>query len=122
MAKTKRKGRGRWFKKRRGHKDNRIPILPTLGIINYGVNVLSAGGKRAVLEKGDIEGYMKWVFKDALMYGTGYDLTTGRWNWSSMMSGTIPILLGAVGSKVMTAIGVNRYMKKIPMIGKRIKL
>ena len=95
--------------------------MPTLGLINYGWNIASAGGKLSRLESGDFGGYAQWCLKDAIMYGTGYDMVNKVWDFNNMWSGTLPIVIGAVASKVLTWLGVNRYMAKIPLIGKRVK-
>lgn len=52
----------------------------------------------------------------------GYKLSDGS-KWNNKMEETwTPIILGAVGSKVLTALGVNKHFAKLPMIGKKFKL
>ena len=54
---------------------------------------------------------------------TGYNYQTKVFDLKyAFMNCYLPIILGAIGSKVATKLGVNRAMKKIPMAGKYIKL
>lgn len=49
---------------------------------------------------------------------TGYDYTTGQWNFASMRYGMIPILIGAAAHKVANKLGINRMIANagIPLI------
>lgn len=125
MTKKTPKKKRHWYSrkpKRKGHKSHQIAILPTLGILNLGSYALTAGGKLSVLQKGDIQGYLNWVMKDGMMATIGVDPTTKTFDLNRMWAGTFPIVIGALGSKAMTMLGVNRYMSKLPIIGKRVKL
>lgn len=54
---------------------------------------------------------------------TGYNFQSGIFDAKyALVNGYAPIVLGAVGSKVATMVGVNREIKKIPFVGKYIKL
>lgn len=49
---------------------------------------------------------------------TGYDYTTGKWNFASMRYGMLPIFAGVVAHKVANKLGVNRLLASagIPLI------
>jgi hypothetical protein len=54
---------------------------------------------------------------------TGYNFQSGVFDLRyAAVNGYAPIVLGAIGSKVATALGINREIKKIPYAGKYIKL
>jgi len=44
------------------------------------------------------------------------------WNFQPMMKTYGALIMGVIGSKIASSTGVNRYMKKIPFVGSRIKL
>ena len=93
-----------------------------MGVTNYLLQAATAGNKVQKLQSGDIGGYFNWFLKDAIMYGTGFDIDSKVWRSSDFMRGTGLIIITAVASKIMDKLGVNRYMSKIPMIGKWVKL
>jgi hypothetical protein len=46
----------------------------------------------------------------------------GQFHFDWVASAYVPVVVGFLGSKIMTTIGVNKAMKRVPLIGKRIKL
>ena len=100
-------------KKKRRKKDNRVPILTIAGV---GAAVAKPIQLAA---EGDIEGGLAELGARF----TGYNYQSKQFDLKyALMNGYLPIVLGAIGSKVATKIGVNRAMKKIPMVGNYIKL
>jgi len=54
---------------------------------------------------------------------TGYDVNTGQFDpMYALKKGYAPIIVGGLGSKAMTKIGINRELRKVPIVGKYIKL
>jgi len=100
-------------RKRRTKKDKRVPILPLLGLgaaIAYPVQQAIGGDYEAAIAETGAR-------------FTGYNYQSKVFDLKyALMNGYLPIILGALGSKAATKLGVNRAMKKIPMAGKYIKL
>ncbi len=100
-------------KKKRRKKDNRVPILTLLGI----------GAAVAKPIQQAIDGEYEAAIAEAGARFTGYNYQSKVFDLKyAFMNCWLPIIVGAVGSKVATKLGVNRAMKKIPMVGKYIKL
>lgn len=53
---------------------------------------------------------------------TGYDMKERKFNFQDPLETYGMILAGYAGSKLASKIGINAQMKKIPVIGKWIKL
>ena len=49
---------------------------------------------------------------------TGYDYTSGKWSWSYMQMGLMPLLAGFAVHKLAGMVGLNRMMAqaRIPLI------
>lgn len=110
---TKRRRRSSTKKRARPKKDKRMPILTLAGI---GAAV-SKPIQNAI--EGDYEGALAEL--GARFTGYNYQSKTFDWKYAAM-NGYIPIIAGAIGSKIATKVGANRAIAKIPMIGKYIKL
>ena len=108
------------YRKRRTSRT--VPLLPALATGNYLLQIFTAGGKVSRIESGDFVGYANWALKDAIMYGTGYDIVGKVWRADDFMRGTGLIIISAIASKLLGRLGVNRYIKRIPMIGKYLSL
>jgi hypothetical protein len=121
MAKKKRRS---WLRRaKRGRRSPRtIRILPILGLANYGVQIATAGGKIEKLKSGDFGGYAQWAMKDAIKYGTGFDIIDHQWRGEDFMYGTGTILIMGVVSKVMDWLGVNKKFKGLPRPLNRVAL
>lgn len=105
--------RNRKTKKRRAKKDKRMPILPLAGL---GI-ALSRPIDNAL--RGDYEGALAELGSRF----TGYNYQSQVFDWQyALYNGYLPIVMGAIGSKVATKIGINRAIKKVPFAGKYIKL
>jgi hypothetical protein len=120
MAKQKKRRHMRFRRKGRRGRDTRIPLLPTIGIGYALYNVL--GHHFPDLQAGKIDMYLKGVATDAVASFAGYDINSGQWNWTWLKGGLIPVAAGVLTSKLMTMLGVNRYMRRVPLIGRRVKL
>ena len=100
-------------KKKRRSKDNRVPVLTLLGL----------GAAVANPVQQAIDGDYEAAIAEAGARFTGYNFQSKVFDLKyAFMNCYLPIILGALGSKAMTKLGVNRAMKKIPMLGKYIKL
>ena len=100
-------------KRKRRTTDKRVPIIATAGI---GV-ALSKPIQNAIA--GDYGGALAELGSRF----TGYNYQSNTFDWKyAIIHGYLPIVAGAVGSKLATKIGANRVMKKIPFVGKYIKL
>jgi len=100
-------------KNKRRRRDSRIPILPVAGVAialsRPAENLLAGNYMGALAELGS--------------RFTGYNFQSQVFDpFYSLRTTYLPIVMGAVGSKVATALGVNRTLKKVPFVGKWIKL
>ncbi len=105
-------------KKGRGKRDNRLPLLPIIGLAQNLVRPTPSG--RTLIDD------IKNMDVGAIMYDgrelfLGID-NVGQFHADWVVNAYVPVILGALGSKVMTAVGVNKAMRKIPLVGSRIKL
>ena len=121
QTQSKRKGVKRMARKRRSYikrrarpkKDKRIPILPLAGIA---VSVAKPIEKAIA---GDYEG----ALAELSARFTGYNPQSQVFDWKyALLNGYVPVIAGALGSKLATKVGANRAISKVPMIGKYIKL
>lgn len=100
-------------KKKRRAKDKRVSAL-----IIAGLGAAFAKPIQNALEE-DYEGALAEVGARF----TGYNFQSRVFDLKyAVLNGYLPIVLGAIGSKVATKLGINRELKKIPMVGKYIKL
>jgi hypothetical protein len=74
------------------------------------------------IQSGDFAGGIQNLGRELIVGATGYDIVGQGWMPNRLVEFYGPIVLGVIGSKVATMVGANRTMKKIPFIGKRIKL
>jgi len=115
MAKKKSKIRRIYVKakKRWRRRDNRVPLLPMAGL------AVSLMKPAELALAGDYEA----ALAETGARFTGYNFQSGVFDaWYAIQNGYLPVIAGAIASKVMTRIGVNRMMKKIPFVGRYIKL
>lgn len=123
---AKKKTSRRWFgrKRRRGHKDNRISIIGTIGGI--GSFFTAADGKASpgawIIDTmkggGLLSGNVGDFASDVLCTYVGYDPRDGSWR---IPKGLIVLLSSAMASKVVGSITKNKTFKGIPFIGNKIK-
>ena len=99
-----------------------IPILPLAGVGNYLIQSFTAGGKLNRLQSGDIGGYLQWVGKDLVFYGTGFDITNKTWNANAFMQGTGVMLLTVLAHKVANWLGVNRMFARMKSPFNKIRI
>ena len=112
MAPKKRRRRAS-FSRKRAKRDKRIPILPLAGIAVAVIKPI----EKAV--SGDYEG----ALAELSARFTGYNPQSQVFDWKyALMNGYVPVIAGALGSKLATKVGANRAIAKVPMIGKLIKL
>jgi hypothetical protein len=99
--------------RKRRRRDTRIPILTTAGLgIAFSRPIENA-----------IAGNYMGALAEVGSRFTGYNFQSQQFDFKyALMNGYLPIIMGAIGSKVATKLGVNRALKKIPMIGKWVKL
>lgn len=82
------------------------------------------GGAAQFIQGGDIAGGAKEFIDILGINFLGYKFSDGT-NWWSRgfpLNTYVPIALGVVGHKLANKFGVNRAMKKIPLIGKYAQL
>ena len=90
-------------KKRRGGRGKgAIPLLPIAGAMVPAMKVYDAG-------------LNKDTPKAMLFYFTGWNTDAGQWDSDVAIKSVSPIILGYVGHKVATKLGVNRYVRKLSM-------
>jgi len=90
-----------------------MPILPLLG--------LGMGLAKPV--EMVIMGDMPGALAEAGARFTGYNYQSKQFDaMYALMNGWLPFLAGVGGHMVAQKLGVNRYMRKIPVIGKWVGL
>jgi len=107
-------------KKRRSYK--RKPSLAiTAGVV---ASLLSANRNNAFgqIMSGDVMGGLQNLAREIVVNYTGYDYVARGWNFGRLIEGYVPIITGVVAHKLASALGVNRYFSKIPIIGKYFSL
>lgn len=126
MAKTRKRKRPNFSRfKRRFHrpKSKAIPILPVAAAA-YSILLkphpwASAGDTPiSKLQAGNFQGFMGDLVSQSVSMTPdfkSFDLGIGLSFWG-------PIIGGAAGHFIANKIGVNRYMHKLPMVGKYISL
>jgi hypothetical protein len=122
LAKRKVSRVRRYFKKRRSSvKDKRVPILTALGAISGAIMAPSTSGGGVPPYKAIMDGNYQWAMEGLLENYTGYNMYTKTWNPLNA-HGLMLTIVGGLGSKAATAVGANRALRKVPLVGKYIKL
>lgn len=92
-------------KRSSGHRKKKIPILATGGAVLQGLRLYSSYNAGATGRKGN------QVLSDmGIATGQAFNIAKCVGYWS-------PVLIGAGGSAVMSKLGFNRYMAKVPIFG-----
>lgn len=117
MPKKRRKNRAIRYVTRKARRFRRgkapMPLLPMVGLAYS----LSKPVENAI--GGDFQG----ALAELGARFTGYNYQSKQFDLMyAVTNGYLPIIAGALGSKAMTAIGANRMMRKVPLVGKYIKL
>lgn len=111
-------------KKRRRKKDNRIPLLTVLPTANAALIDPLMHAKPSI-EAGDLFGAFQ-RFADRLSENfIGVWVTQPEQGFIGLhrpMMTYSTIIFGAIASKLATHFGVNRNLKKLPFVGKYLKL
>lgn len=134
---SKRRIRRRTTKKSyRRKKDRRIPLLPTIG---FGAPLLTGkpwgwsspieaiqqgnGAKAIQSAIANLTGVQVGMPNTGFTSGVNADLARIINPFDLEVAGAMKGLLwGTVGSKLATKFGLNRYMKKVPFLGNKVKL
>jgi hypothetical protein len=74
------------------------------------------------LMQGNIQGAAYNGAYSLLKDFTGYDLNEQRWTGGNMLQTYGSLLAGYLGHRLATKFGVNRYLGKIPILGKWVEL
>ena len=122
---VKRRKSRRYFsriRRRGGHKDRRLPILPTIGLAT---SQLSGLGSNRMGQDGPIGEFMKtknvnYLLHDELLTFTGYDIVDG--SWSPFEAKGLLVVIGTTLASKLAGRFVNPTIKKIPILGRYIKL
>jgi hypothetical protein len=114
MAKRKRRSRGRYGRKRKGRRsDKRFPVLLALPIIKPTITlaegIMSGAGWKPTTQR-------------ALLEATGVDYASGTIHYDQLASQASLAVIGLVGHKMANKLGMNRMIKRIPVLGSYIKL
>jgi hypothetical protein len=127
-GKRKRKSTSRFRKYFRRHKDKRISIIGTAGVVGSlftpqisNIAHMSLGEWIVRIVKGqepDIVHKVDYVLADTLAQYTGYHFKDCSWG---IPMGTVVLLLSGVASKVAGKFG-NKYLKNVPLVGKYVKM
>ena len=125
MAK-RRRARRFFSRRRRGVRDRRLPLLPLIpAAYRFAIEPIMGNSSRG------IGGAMNHPnpaqeFVDVITINAFGKKLSDNSDWGGLMGAVtntwVPIIMGYVGSRVASAIGVNRAMKRIPVVGKYIKL
>jgi len=108
--KGKRRGVSVPKKKRRSRRTKKIPLLPIIG--TFAPFAMPSGGYGVPYKqimRGDFENAAKGLLK---LY-TGFDVENGTWNIMDA-KGLASVLVGAVGHKIASWLGVNRVFGRMP--------
>lgn len=104
-------------KKRRRRKNKSVSILTVGGLLSNVFKQAYAGSSMFQdIQAGDIQKLM-YNFREVFL---GID-ANGRFQLNWVMDTYSRPLIGFVASKILTKLGVNREMKKLPLIGKYVK-
>lgn len=113
---TKRRSMPR--KKKKYRRKNRLAIAPTIGVLSSFAKTAPSG--RTLIQdlmKGDIEGLMY----DGREIFTGID-AQGGFHWDWLMTTYAPMFFGVIAHRIANALGVNRYMRQIPLLGNYVQV
>lgn len=100
-------------KKKRRARDKRMSVLTLAGL---GIATMPAIQNAA-------EGHYEAALAELGARFTGYNFQSKAFNLQyALINGYLPVVLGAMGSKVATKVGANRAIKNVPFIGKYVKL
>jgi len=105
------------IRRRRGRGDKRFPILTGIGTIAGLIKLFTRQSGRGQPLYEIQAGNWKNV-ADSISDNVQWAFTTGE----GLTQVVGPILVGAIGSKVMTMVGANKAMKRMPFVGRYIKL
>jgi len=126
-------------KKKRRKKDNRVAILPTLGFFAPLLFGKAYGGTWSSPMEAMKDGKFMLALQSAIinltglgipMPDTGYTSGEVKFDIGKVLNPTEfghagalkGLLFGTAGSKAATKFGLNRQLKKVPFVGKYIKL
>ncbi len=125
-------------KRKRRKKDNRVPLLPTIGFFAPLLLGKAYGGTWSSPVEAIQEGNFLKALQSAIMNLTGigvsvpgaelpegilFDLNKVLNPLEFGHAGALKgLLFGSIGSKGATKFGLNRQLKKVPFVGKYIKL
>jgi hypothetical protein len=105
-----------------------ISLLTALPIVNSAViqpifgDGNQIGGALQRYNAGDMQGAIK-EFADVVSINfTGYKPSDGSWWFNKVAQTYGGIILGYAGSKIADKVGANRMMRRVPLVGKYIKL
>ena len=126
--KSPRRIRRYFSRKRRGIKDKRIPLLTTIPAVNaaliqpiFGGDAYGSSGAWA--KKDNPEDALKEFANIISLNFTGYDIRQGKFSdFRGVINTYGSLILGYAGSKLANKMGVNTAMKRVPIVGKYIKL
>ena len=98
---------------RRRRSNSAMPILPLLGL---------GAGLMQPAQLALSGNYMGAIAEAGARY-TGYNFQTQKFDFMyALMNGWAPFLAGVAGHYAAQRFGVNRYIRKVPMIGRWISL
>lgn len=95
-------------KKKHGvrHKQ-KLPLLATGGAAVYAYNIYSQ-------QKTHAPGPDKTI--NIVYNATGFNIATGKMDWTKAFQVFAPPVIGAAGSMLMSRMGMNRYLSKVPFV------
>ena len=107
-----RRARAYWKKSSRRKKSHTIAVLPLLGL----------GATAIPSVRLAIEGKYEDALNTLIGNFTGYSVWDGQFHWDWLAKGWAPVIAGVGGHFVANKVGLNRNIRKIPMVGKYISL
>jgi hypothetical protein len=119
MARKKRRSIRRYLRrgKRRGHSDKRLPLFPVIGgavaLWNIADHQSGYGKPWYELKNGNFE---------AVLPALGESMKWAFTTFEGLTNVVLPPVVGFIGSRIMSAVGVNKALKRVPMVGRYIKL
>ncbi len=113
-------------KKRKRRGSRKIPIAPTAGLI-YGLIKPHPWGNQGDWENESMvgkamKGKVDEVLKDVLSKTTGFKPDGSGFDVSILLDTYGPAIVGALVSKAMDVLGVNRVFSRLPSPLKRLKI
>lgn len=108
--------------KRAGKKDRRIPLFTTAGAAIYGYNAYKGGlGMAEYTTQQKLDYTLTGLTGMRVGSATG-DGTAVKWDSGIFINTWTPVAVGIAGSMIAGKTGINRYLRKVPLVGKHIKL